>query len=160
MIDGGVPGTPDAIMFTVCTDGRAVAGGDGPLRCTGVTIVGLVGLGMPRRRLFVFAEADTPRGLGLRLLKLPIGLVKPLRRPGSAHGATTEISSDDVREAVRISAALSRTEGTLCSMCSVPLLRGIRCGFGGWEEWGGEGEPMGSMSRSKMADDDEWLWSA
>jgi hypothetical protein len=104
-------------------------------------------------------EARTPSGLGLRLLKLPIGLVKPLRRPGSAHGATTETSSPVVMDAVRISAALSRTEGTLCSSCSVVFERGIRCGFVGCAvKWGGEGDVTGSMSRSKIADEDEWLY--
>jgi hypothetical protein len=105
-------------------------------------------------------EARTPSGLGLRLLKLPIGLVKPLRRPGSAHGATTETSSPVVMDAVRISAALSRTEGTLCSSCSVVFERGMRCGLVGCEEkWGGEGDVTGSMSRSKIADEEEWLYS-
>ena len=51
-------------------------------------------------------------------------------------------------------AAESRTEGTLCSSCSVPFDLGIRCGLGGWED-GGDGGPMGSISRSKMADEDE-----
>ena len=53
-------------------------------------------------------------------------------------------------------AAESRTEGTLCSSCSVPFDLGIRCGFGGWED-GGDGGPMGSMSRSKIAEEDECL---
>jgi len=53
-------------------------------------------------------------------------------------------------------AAESRTEGTLCSSCSVPFDLGIRCGLSEWED-GGDGGPMGSMSRSKMADEDEWL---
>lgn len=53
-------------------------------------------------------------------------------------------------------AAESRTEGTLCSSCSVPFDLGIRCGLGGWED-GGDGGSIGSMSRSKMADEDEWL---
>jgi hypothetical protein len=121
--------------------------------------VALVALGMLRRRLFtVAAEGRFPSGLGLRLLILPIGLVKPLRRPASMQGATTAISSDT--EAVRIAAALSRTEGTLCSSCSVVFERGIRCGFRGCAAvCGGEGQTMGSMSRSNMADEDEWLWS-
>lgn len=55
-------------------------------------------------------------GLGLRLLSLEMGLVKPLWLPSKAGaGATIEIvsraSSSDVDE-VRISAALSSTEGT------------------------------------------------
>ena len=104
------------------------------------------------------ADGPFPNGLGLRLLRLPIGLVNPLRRPASRRGEMTEISSAGEREAVRISAALSSTEGTLCSSCSVALERGMRCGFGGCAEvCGGEGHTMGSMSRSKMAEDDEWL---
>jgi hypothetical protein len=112
---------------------------------------------MPSSRLFTSAaDGPFPRGLGLRLLRLPIGLVKPLRRPTSRHGETTEISSEGDSEAVRMAAALSSTEGTLCSSCSVALERGMRCGFGGCAVvCGGEGHTMGSMSRSKMAEDDE-----
>jgi hypothetical protein len=56
-----------------------------------------------------------------------------------------------------MAAALSRTDGTDCSSCSVVFERGMRWGFGGWwMELGGEGLEMGSMSRSKIADDDEW----
>lgn len=109
-----------------------------------------------------------PSGLGLRLLKLPMGLAKPLlvlraRIESNAGlveaGATTATWStvSPVSSSVaRMEAALSRTDGTECSSCSVPLALGIRCGF--WLGWkGGEGETMGSMSRSKMADEDEWL---
>jgi len=158
-IDGGVkePKLVGVIILAVCIEGRAVVGGDGADGTVGgVNKVGLVGLGTPKRRLFVFPEGEIkPRGLGLRLLKLPIGLVNPLRRPGSAHGATTAISSDAATEAVRISAALSRTEGTLCSSCSVALERGMRWGL--WEcEDCGDGQ-TGSISRSKIAEDDECL---
>lgn len=54
-------------------------------------------------------------------------------------------------------AALSRTDGTLSSSCSVPFALAIRCGFDGWVECEGEGDGNGkaSMSRSKMADEDE-----
>jgi hypothetical protein len=119
----------------------------------------LEGLGMLSNKLLTCA-ADGPlsKGLGLRLLKLPIGLVNPLRRPASRHGATTAISSEGESEAVRIAAALSSTEGTLCSSCSVVLERGMRWGFGGCAEvCGGEGDTIGSISRSNMAEDDEWL---
>jgi hypothetical protein len=96
-------------------------------------------------------------GLGLRLPWLPMGLVTPLLVMG--HGATTLILSSsraDVDDA-RMVAALSRTEGTLCSSCSVVFERGVRCGFGGWCGWGGEGQDMGSMSRSKIADEEVCL---
>jgi hypothetical protein len=53
----------------------------------------------------------------------------------------------------RIAAALSSTEGTLWSSCFVCLERGVRRGFGRWYE--GE-QDMGSMSHSKMVED-EWL---
>lgn len=33
--------------------------------------------------------------------------------------------------------------------------RGVWCGFEGWREWGGDGQVIGSMSRSKIADEDE-----
>ena len=99
-----------------------------------------------------------PNGLGLRLLKLPMGLANPLVLPIVEAGATTEIWSPSSSIDARIEAALSRTDGTDCSSCSVALERGMRCGFWGWWlECGGEGFEMGSMSRSKMADDDECL---
>lgn len=53
---------------------------------------------------------------------------------------------------MRISAAESRTDGTDWSRCSVVLARGMRCGL---DETGGEGGAIGSMSRSKMAEDEE-----
>jgi hypothetical protein len=96
-------------------------------------------------------------GLGLRLLKLPIGLAKPLFRPLSKTGdagETTATWSPTSMSSIpaKIAAALSRTEGTEFSSCSVPFERGIRCGL-----WviGGDGEMIGSISRSNMADDDE-----
>ena len=56
-----------------------------------------------------------PVGLGLRLLNREMGLVKPLWDDSRETGATMEMesrpSSSEVDEA-RISAALSRTEGT------------------------------------------------
>lgn len=56
-----------------------------------------------------------PFGLGLRLLSRDIGLVKPLGLLSNCTGATIEIlskpSSSEV-EVVRISAALSKTDGT------------------------------------------------
>ena len=54
-----------------------------------------------------------------------------------------------------MAAALSSTEGTDCSRASVPLARGTRCGLRGCCE--GDGSEMGSMSRSKMADEEECL---
>jgi hypothetical protein len=71
-------------------------------------------------------------GLGLRLLKLPMGLVTPLRNPPpnmrSLAGVTTEIrSSSSVPWVdVSIAAALSRTEGTHWSSCSLTFERGMR----------------------------------
>lgn len=70
-----------------------------------------LGLGIFNKTLLRF-----PVGLGLRLLSLEMGLVKPLWLPSSAGaGATIEMvsrtSSSDVEEA-RISAALSSTAGT------------------------------------------------
>lgn len=78
---------------------------------------------------------------------------------GADAGATTETGPASVWE--RIAAALSRTEGTDWSRCSVAFARGIRCGFGGWlwawlwRPWGGDGGIRGSISRSKMADEEE-----
>lgn len=70
-----------------------------------------LGLGIFNKTLLRF-----PVGLGLRLLSLEIGLVKPLWLPSNVGaGAMIEMasraSSSDVEEA-RISAALSSTEGT------------------------------------------------
>lgn len=65
---------------------------------------------------------------------------------------------DDGEVDVRMAAAESRTEGTACSSCSVFLARGILCGsrgFPGWDD--GEGGRSGSMSRSKIAEEDEWM---
>lgn len=76
-------------------------------------------------------------GLGLRLPLLPIGLVRPLlvlrATVAVGAGATTPIrsSSSEVGGSTRIAAALSRTEGTLWSICSVVFERGVRWGIGG-----------------------------
>lgn len=74
-----------------------------------------------------------PSGLGLRLLKLPIGLAKPLLRPTiesntefAGETTATSLATSSVSILARIAAALSNTEGTDCSSCSVPLARGIR----------------------------------
>lgn len=56
-----------------------------------------------------------PVGLGLRLLNLEMGLVKPLWELSREMGATmetTSMASSSVFEEVNISAALSSTEGT------------------------------------------------
>lgn len=71
-----------------------------------------LGLGIFRRTLLRF-----PVGLGLRLLNLDIGLVKPLWLPSpkDGAGATMEMvsrTSSSAVDDVRISAALSRTAGT------------------------------------------------
>lgn len=108
-------------------------------------------------------------GLGLRERKLPIGDAKPLlllrtvpwsSRPGEDRGAgaMTEIESPSSLEVmeVRIEAALSSTEGTDCSMLSVFLERGIR--WGSFLPLGATGDRwIGSMSRSNIAEDEEWL---
>lgn len=78
----------------------------------------------------------TPKGLGLRLRKLPIGLANPLLRSLSKvdeTGETTATWSPMSTSSIpaKIVAALSRTEGTEFSSCSVPFERGIRWGFGG-----------------------------
>ena len=120
-----------------------------------------------RTRLFLFAAALVD---GLGLLELPMGLVSPLLLPAAiiplvVAGMMTAILDRDVAssglaevDAARTAAALSSTEGTLSSSCSVVFDRGIRWGFGGcWWWFGGEGLGRGSMSRSKMADEEECL---
>lgn len=79
-----------------------------------------------------------PSGLGLRLLKLPIGLANPLLVPlarieSSAGevdaGATIDTWSTVSPVSSRVArreAALSRTDGTEYSSCSVPLDLGMR----------------------------------
>jgi len=73
-----------------------------------------------------------PTGLGLLLLRLPIGLAKPLLRSTTSRmdavGETTETSSS-LPIPARMVAALSKTDGTECSSCSVVLARGILCGL-------------------------------
>jgi hypothetical protein len=122
-----------------------------------------VGDGMLSSRLFLLAERE-PRGLGLRLRRLPIGLVNPLRLRSKIEvaGASTATRSSPRSSScspVRISAALSRTDGTDWSRCSVALARGIRWGFGGRCDVpeGDVGETIGSMSRSNIAEEDECL---
>lgn len=72
-----------------------------------------------------------PTGLGLLLLRLPMGLAKPLLRSKTsrmdAAGETTATSfaTSSLPIPIRIVAALSKTEGTECSSCSVVLARGI-----------------------------------
>jgi hypothetical protein len=97
--------------------------------------------GMLRSKLLLFVCWILPPmlGLGLLLLKLPIGLAKPLLRPmyvwsklADCAGASTETWSEWSVSSARMAAAASRTDGTECSSCSVVLERGIRCGFGGW----------------------------
>ena len=52
---------------------------------------------------------------------------------------------------VRTAAALSSTDGTERSISSVNLARGMWCG----STVRGSGEAMGSISRSKIADEEE-----
>jgi hypothetical protein len=86
-------------------------------------------------RTMLFLLATLVDGLGL--LELPMGLAKPLLLPARplALGVITAMlltsSLDEADGEVRIAAALSRTDGTLSSNCSVVLARGIRCGLGG-----------------------------
>lgn len=152
----------------VCTTGRI--GGDDPpggdCDCDGAgrdTVkLGLGDGSVARARLLRF---DIPLGLGLRELIWEIGEVNPLRGPSErggrdskGMGATTameSMTSLSSTSAVRISAALSSTDGTDWSSCSVNFPRGMRWGSV-WLRRGGDGV-MGSISRSKMADDDEWL---
>lgn len=93
--------------------------------------------GTLRSRLARWAVAlecriPVPVGLGLRLLRLPMGLTKPLpgRKPRSYAGVTTAIWSSSMGNAeVSTAAAVSKTEGTLCSSCSVVFERGMRWGL-------------------------------
>jgi hypothetical protein len=73
----------------------------------------------------------TPKGLGLRLPKLPIGLANPLLWPLSKLGGlkqettATWSPTSTSSKSVKTEAALSRTKGTEFSSCSVPFERGI-----------------------------------
>lgn len=142
--DGTV--SPVSVGATMVGGGRTagIVGGDGER-----------GGGILRRGIETPAgEVATrnPRGLGLRLRKLPIGLANPLlglwarieSNAAEDAGATTATWSS-MDTSFRRDAALSSTEGTECSICSVAFdLQTLLC----W--WG-------SMSRSKMAEDDECL---
>lgn len=136
---------------------------------------------LSRRSVVCVLRAREPRGEGERERR-ERGEANPLVRPVPSMdssveeaGATTAICSMPFRSAIgevaspggasmssvaRMAAALSSTDGTACSNCSVLRERGMRCGFvvagdvGLWSEVE-DGESMGSMSRSKMADDDE-----
>jgi hypothetical protein len=170
------PGTLDTGVVGLTSNWRAVGGAeDGDAGAEGATCCCCVFApgGMFSRSEFRFPLRGL--GLGLRLRKLPMGDAKPLLRlrtvpvliPWSSSrppedagaGAMTamESPSSDVMD-VRIDAALSSTEGTLWSSISVFLERAVRCGSFLAFAWGGEtGEMwMGSMSRSNIAEDEEW----
>ena len=182
--EGGARGTTEDVLAERDAGGDvvvgvAVSGAAGGISDAGVGIYapGIIGPMLGWRRggsgavslragLGSLAGRAAAEGLALRLLMRDEGLPRPEREVAASSGlgtagATTAIdSSGDARTA----AALSRTEGTAYSICSVPLLRAIRCGFGGCDVDGGDGA-MDSMSRSNIADEDEWLhdhggWSA
>ena len=105
----------------------------------------------------------TPTGLGLRLLKLLIGLANPLLRSLSIAGDAGEMietwsSRLMFSRPAKIAAVLSRTEGTTFFSCSVPFEWGMRWGFGGWlwvtgDDWG----VRALISCSKIAEDDVYV---
>lgn len=155
----------------VCTSGR-VGGeelpGAGCAACADCAGSETVKLGLGEGSvMMVLLRFERPFGLGLRLLIWEIGDVKPLLGPNESGGreskgigATTAMVSmpslSSMSDVVRISAALSSTDGTDWSSCSVNFPRGMRCGSVVWLRSGGDGV-MGSISRSKMADDEECL---
>jgi hypothetical protein len=133
------------LLACACMTGRM-----GCIGGRGAVTLGL-GLGSLAERVAV--------GLGLRLLRRDVGLARPLRDVAASSGlgivgaiTATESSGD-----ASTVAALSRTDGTAYSICSVAFPRGILCGLGGWWGFGGDGA-IGSISRSKIADEDECLW--
>jgi len=93
------------------------------------------------------------------LLPVISGELLPMFEAEFEAGAMTETSDmgsreeDESSKEARMAAAESSTDGTLCSSVSVALERAMRCGFGGCA-LGGEGQ-MGSMSLSKIADEEE-----
>lgn len=145
--ESGVTGTGEMLLLPPSTTPPAPAP---PMFCSPSTEVGLA------------MAPRLPSGLGLRLLKLPIGLANPLPLPPPPKsdidaGATTDTWSansvrpswkcdsevevedagkaDEASSVLSTAAALSSTEGTDCSRVSVPLARGMRCGLGGWWWW-------------------------
>lgn len=92
-----------------------------------------------------------------------MGLVNPLvlRVSGAAGEMTATCSASGSVGCIvaRTSAALSRTEGTDCSSCSEAFARAMKWGLVTWvAECGEVGAVLsGSISRSKMADDDECI---
>lgn len=99
--------------LVVCRTGRT--GEEGDWAEGGCAGRGRVKLGLGLGKLISALRRLVPVGEGLRLLNLDIGLVKPLGLLSSWIGVTMEMlsrpSSSEVG-AVRISAALSKTEGT------------------------------------------------
>jgi len=91
---------------------------------------------MPRSKLAALPPPPglVPNVLGLRLLKLPMGVANPLVLSMLDAGARTEIYSALPPMEAMMAAALSRTDGTDCSNCSVVLGRGCGAGFvdGNW----------------------------
>lgn len=148
----------------IWTTGRA---GCEPLLAAPVEVEAVIGrgrvkLGLGDGRFTSILRRLVALGLGLLLLSCDIGEVNPLPPPpngSSDRGATMAMASSaslSSESAVRISAALSRTVGTAWSSCSVNFPRGMRCGSEGWFSRGGDGV-MGSISRSKIAEDEECL---
>jgi hypothetical protein len=78
----------------------------------------------------------------------------------SAFAAAAVVVEEDDDDKASTEAALCRTEEAFCSICSVVLERGVRCGcvVCAWARRGREEEGIGSMSRSKIADDGECLF--
>jgi hypothetical protein len=141
---GGLTESPEAVLFrficingwvATCTRGALVDSGGGKLSC--VTWFGLPGLGMFMKRLLTFAAGEPlPRELGLRLLRLPIGLVKPLQRPASRQGATTAISSEGSENS---SCTVENGRHALLKLLSVfrarYMMRIRRVGGTTWRRW-------------------------
>jgi hypothetical protein len=131
----GVVGTKaDLADGCECVGTRWVAKGGEPIFCNpridagdAMKDVACGDTGMVSRRSPLGDDVPTLEGLGLLLLRLPMGLAKPLLRSTrswrEAAGETTATSSFPTP--ARMVAALSKTDGTDCSSCSVPLERGI-----------------------------------
>ena len=80
-------------------------------------------------------------------------LCRPRTEVGDAMGA--EWGTVGRFNKAKMAAALLRTEGMEFSSCSIPFEWGMQCG---WWATGGEGGMIGSISRLKIADDDECLF--
>jgi hypothetical protein len=179
--DAGAAGNPVVVVKVVVGGMVMLCGGEPDTSPSGETL--LAGDGA-RELAMGLANPDVNPLTDAAPLTLALALMRPLtpipcRRRDMTGGEPLEVpdpaEGSDLGEPANWGAdertvtldgsslsavmAESSTEGTESSIASVAFARGMRCGFTAWvgegtaREWVG----MGSMSRSKIAELDEWL---